>query len=167
MCYSMSSLYWFRMKILLFRCSYEDCQAVFALPSALKRHENSHYREYKCNKEGCVYVTNKWSLLRKHIADVHQTKHVCSICGLTVSTSKQLNIHSQIHQKERQVFACTWKDCDRSYTTVSNLQQHLKSFHLKVKPYNCTRPNCSATFAHKVLFLMRSKIVYNFLFEHK
>jgi hypothetical protein len=74
-----------------FKCSYEDCQAVFALPSALKRHENSHYREYKCNKEGCVYVTNKWSLLRKHIADVHQTKHVCSICGLTVSTSKQVS----------------------------------------------------------------------------
>ncbi|EFA78572.1 hypothetical protein PPL_09224 [Heterostelium album PN500] len=59
-------------------------------------------------------------------------QHQCPQCPKTFKTAKALRLHSATHVPidERYNFPCTYEGCLRVYTKKSNLDSHIKQFHI-------------------------------------
>jgi uncharacterized Zn-finger protein len=44
---------------------------------------------------------------------------------------------------------CFWEGCEKSFKSNKALQVHVKSSHLKIKPFQCIVNGCQASFPHK------------------
>ncbi|KAH7827451.1 putative transcription factor IIIA [Monocercomonoides exilis] len=49
----------------------------------------------------------------------------------------------------RQAFACNWPDCNKQFSSQSNLIKHIHTTHLKLHSYVCLYPKCYHRFSHK------------------
>ena len=102
-----------------FSCKYRQ--------SLIDHMERLHLQnEYKCDMEGCDYVTKQ----KRKLAE-HKTRHgeelICPICGKTFSTSKAWAKHKRETHKPKTERKCEY--CD--YTTISQKMyiKHLKWRH--------------------------------------
>jgi len=126
-----------------FKCSI--CSKEFALRNRLKRHEEMHSKTYQCSADGCQFVANLWSQMRKHMAEHHARR--CNTCGKEFASSYNLKIHREaVHEKPHN-FKCPFEDCDRSYNRHSSLKQHCDAKHSGTL-YVCQYPDCEKTFMH-------------------
>ncbi|KAL8190963.1 UNVERIFIED_CONTAM: Transcription factor IIIA [Gekko kuhli] len=144
---------------LFFRCSHQGCEARFAIPHQLKRHEKTH-EGYMCRKDGCSFIGKTWSQLRKHTITAHIEPVVCSVCAKTFTRKDYLRCHQKIHASEREVFRCPRESCGRTYTTLFNLQSHIVSFHEEKRPFSCDHPGCGKVFSMKQS-LVRHAVVHD------
>ncbi|GLJ19076.1 hypothetical protein SUGI_0342660 [Cryptomeria japonica] len=134
-------------------CPDRFCDKAFKYPSKLAKHlEDVHstkYTEIICCEPGCLkYFTNA-EALKEHLRQAHN-RICCEVCG-SQQLKKQIKRHMRIHENKTCVksIACPYERCLHSYTTKSNLRQHIKSVHLELKPFKCQFGGCGMTFAHK------------------
>ncbi|XP_022020765.1 transcription factor IIIA [Helianthus annuus] len=136
-----------------YTCSEPGCGKVFKYASKLKTHEESHVRletiEAFCGEPGCKkYFTNK-QCLKTHIQSCHQ-HIICEICGvkqLKKNMKRHLRTHEEDVSKERT--KCSFDGCNLTFSTDSNLRQHIKASHLQEKPYVCSISGCGMSFSFK------------------
>ncbi|KAB1205893.1 Transcription factor IIIA [Morella rubra] len=125
-------------------CQEMGCERVFRFASKLRKHEDSH------GKFLCYSNPNYFDLcLKAHIQSCHQ--HItCEICG-TKQLKKNIKRHLRTHEAEVSLekIKCNYKGCLHTFSNKSNLCQHIKAVHLKLRPFACTFSGCGLRFAHK------------------
>ncbi|PIN21125.1 hypothetical protein CDL12_06189 [Handroanthus impetiginosus] len=134
-------------------CSEHGCGKVFKYLSKLHKHEDSHVKlesvEAFCAEPGCMkYFTNE-QCLKEHIWSCHQ--HViCDKCG-TKQLKKNIKRHIRMHEAgvSSERIKCSVEGCSLTFSTASNLNQHIKAVHLELKPFTCSIPGCNMKFAFK------------------
>ncbi|XP_053561545.1 LOW QUALITY PROTEIN: transcription factor IIIA [Bombina bombina] len=138
-----------------YKCTHEGCEQSFSVPSKLKRHEKVH-AGYPCRKDNlCSFVGKTWSEYVKHVAESHQGEFhmamanpaICDVCNKNLKHKSYLKEHKKRHEKENCIFACPKEGCDRTYTTMFNLQNHIMSFHEEQRPFACDHTGCGKSFA--------------------
>lgn len=134
-------------------CLEPGCGKVFKYPSKLRKHEDSHVRletvEAFCAEPGCMkYFTNE-QCLKAHLQSCHQ--HInCEICGskqLRKNIKRHLRTHEEVVSNQR--IKCSFDGCDLTFSTGSNLRQHIKAAHFQQKPFVCSISGCGMRFSFK------------------
>ncbi|XP_019264539.1 PREDICTED: transcription factor IIIA-like isoform X1 [Nicotiana attenuata] len=134
-------------------CSEPGCGKVFKFASKLKKHEDSHVKlekmEALCLEPGCMKHFTNEKCLKEHIESCHQ-HIVCEICG-TKQLKKNIKRHLQTHEEEStsERIKCEFQHCQHTFSTKSNLIQHVKAVHLGDKPFSCGIAGCGMKFAFK------------------
>jgi KRAB domain-containing zinc finger protein len=153
-----------------FKCN--QCHMKFRVKHALL----NHFSEYHTTQEGqstmeklklfkCCKCSSKFQFktsLQQHQRDVHakKQKKVCNQCSFTCNKKKQLMAHIiTAHNntgelsKKMDFFLKTqteWK-CDKcnysSFSSVRNLNRHIKAIHSRQKDFMCD--HCSTLFSEK------------------
>ncbi|KAM0969553.1 hypothetical protein TB2_017425 [Malus domestica] len=135
-------------------CQEIGCGKVFLFASKLRKHESSHVHmdsvEAFCSEAGCMkYFTND-QCLKDHILSCHQ--HVtCEICG-SKKLKRNIKRHLLTHKggaPSVERIKCSYKGCLHTFSTKSNLTQHVKAVHLEDKPFACSFSGCGMRFAYK------------------
>ena len=122
-------------------------------------------RMFKC--EHCPYASKKKFLIKNHIEEVHEKikKHICKDCGFATSRSIRLKNHvkvvhekvkkdacedsdhatsdnyilknqeESVHEIDEKQFKC--EECGYAVRHKSNLRQHIKGVHEKIKNHVC------------------------------
>ncbi|KAI5320457.1 hypothetical protein L3X38_040165 [Prunus dulcis] len=132
----------------------QDCGKVFKFASKLQKHENSHVKldsvEAFCSEPGCMKYFSNEKCLKAHIQSCHQ--HItCEICG-TKKLKRNIERHLCTHEGGRasvERIKCSYKGCLHTFSTKSNLHQHVKAVHLEHKPFVCSFSGCGMRFAYK------------------
>ncbi|XP_030934774.1 transcription factor IIIA isoform X2 [Quercus lobata] len=136
-----------------FVCQEIGCGKVFKFASKLRKHEESHVKldsvEALCCEPGCMKYFSNEECLKAHIQSCHQ--HItCEICG-TKQLRRNIKRHLQIHEDTVSLerVKCHYDGCLHTFSTKSNLHQHIKAVHLDIKPFACSFSGCGMRFAHK------------------
>lgn len=140
-----------------YQCTHEGCQMRFTFPSKLKRHEKVH-RGYPCNEEGCSFTGKTWTEYLRHRKEQHRRILQCGQCNKVFRDSWFLQQHQHVHSETRVVLRCPRDGCDRSFTTIFNLESHISSFHEELRPFTCTHSGCGKTFAMRQSLQRHSNI---------
>ncbi|KAK6127157.1 hypothetical protein DH2020_039105 [Rehmannia glutinosa] len=134
-------------------CAEPGCGKVFKYLSKLQKHEDSHVKldsvEALCGEPGCMkYFTNDYCL-KEHIRSCHQYI-ICDKCG-TKQLKKNIKRHIRMHEAgvSTDRIKCSVEGCLLTFSTTSNLKQHMKAVHLELKPFTCSIPGCHMRFAFK------------------
>ncbi|GAV75051.1 zf-C2H2 domain-containing protein/zf-C2H2_4 domain-containing protein [Cephalotus follicularis] len=134
-------------------CQEIGCGKVFKYASKLRKHEDSHVKldsvEAFCSEPGCMkYFTNE-QFLKAHIHSCHRYT-TCNVCG-TKQLRKNIKRHLRTHETRpsSKRIKCEFKGCLHTFSTKSNLRQHLKSAHYEIKPFVCCFPGCGMRFSYK------------------
>lgn len=134
-------------------CSKSGCGKVFKFASKLRKHDDSHIKletlEAFCSEPGCMkYFTNE-QCLKEHVRSCHQHV-VCAKCG-TKQLKKNIKRHLRMHEAgaSSERIKCSYDACPCTFSTMSNLKQHINAVHLELKPFACKFPECGMKFSFK------------------
>ncbi|XP_074306816.1 transcription factor IIIA-like [Silene latifolia] len=132
-------------------CQKSGCGKEFKYASQLQKHEESHVEcsEAYCADPSCMKAFANRECLQEHMRSCHQYI-ICEVCG-SKHLRKNYKRHLQSHDDDgsSEVLNCNFEGCDHSFTTSSNLRQHVKAVHLNLKPFACSVSGCSMRFAFK------------------
>ncbi|KAK8691859.1 hypothetical protein V6N13_075354 [Hibiscus sabdariffa] len=134
-------------------CQEVGCGKVFKFASKLKKHEDSHVKldsvEAFCSEPGCMkYFTNE-QCLKAHVQSCHAYIN-CQICGAK-QLKKNIKRHLQTHESggvASERIKCDFEGCLHTFSTKSNLRQHIKAVHEELRPYACSF-GCGMKFSYK------------------
>ncbi|KAI4341959.1 hypothetical protein MLD38_026627 [Melastoma candidum] len=133
-------------------CSEDECRKVFKYASRLRKHEDSHSKldsvEAFCSQ--CMKYFSNAGCLKEHMRVAHQYVR-CPVCGLK-KLKKNLMRHLRTHEEmssDCESIKCNINGCKRSFSSKSNLHQHIKARHDETRPYICCFPDCGKAFAYK------------------
>ena len=89
------------------RCAYPSCssKAIFVRPCDLRKHFHRHSKDFFCRHEGCPQRTEGGFSSRKDRAR-HEAKHNPGV-------------------------ECEWEGCERIFSRVDNMKDHIRRIHLK------------------------------------
>ncbi|KAG9449066.1 hypothetical protein H6P81_009031 [Aristolochia fimbriata] len=136
-------------------CQETGCGKVFKFASQLKRHADSHvkldFTEAICSEPNCKQYFSNEECLRAHIQSCH--RHVeCDVCGAR-QLKKNLRRHLLSHEGKvssvSERIRCSYSGCCCTFSTVSNLNQHIKAIHLEHRPFACRFSGCGKKFPYK------------------
>ncbi|KAJ6877858.1 hypothetical protein NC651_030566 [Populus alba x Populus x berolinensis] len=135
-------------------CQEPGCGKAFRYPSKLRKHEDSHvsldHVEAMCLEPGCMKHFSNKECLKAHIHSSHQYIN-CDICG-TKQLKKNIKRHLRAHEPasdSTERIKCHFKGCQHTFSTKTNLNQHVKAVHLEHRPFLCGFPGCDMRFAYK------------------
>ncbi|KVH97708.1 transcription factor IIIA-like [Cynara cardunculus var. scolymus] len=136
-----------------YACLEPGCGKVFKYASKLQKHEESHVRletvEAFCAEPGCMKYFANEQCLKTHLQFCHQ--HIsCEICGskqLKKNIKRHLRTHDKVVSKER--IKCSFNGCNLTFSTISNLRQHVKAAHFQQKEFVCSISGCGMRFSFK------------------
>ncbi|XVE61565.1 hypothetical protein DITRI_Ditri06bG0050700 [Diplodiscus trichospermus] len=134
-------------------CQEVGCGKVFKFASKLRKHEDSHVKldsvEAFCSEPSCMkYFTNE-QCLKAHVQSCHQYIN-CQICGtkqLKKNIKRHMRSHESVVASER--IKCDFEGCLHTFSTKSNLSQHVKAVHEELKPFACSFSGCGMRFSYK------------------
>ncbi|KAK9022540.1 hypothetical protein V6N11_002796 [Hibiscus sabdariffa] len=134
-------------------CQEVGCGKVFKFASKLRKHEDSHVKldsvEAFCSEPSCMkYFTNE-QCLKAHVQSCHQYIN-CQICGakqLKKNIKRHLRSHESCVASER--IKCDFEGCLHTFSTKSNMRQHVKAVHEELKPFACSFSGCGMRFSFK------------------
>ena len=88
-------------------------------------------------------------------------KHVytCTICNKVFDRPYRLTRHLNIHDPNRPRVSC--QICDRSFTRLDTLENHIKSMHSEERPYTCPYASCQKNFAMQTALTNHLKVHTN------
>ncbi|XVF24778.1 hypothetical protein REPUB_Repub13aG0157000 [Reevesia pubescens] len=134
-------------------CQEVGCGKVFKFASKLKKHEDAHVKldsvEAFCSEPSCMkYFTNE-QCLKAHVQSCHQYIN-CQICG-TNQLKKNIKRHLRSHESgvASERIKCHFEGCLHTFSTQSNLCQHVKAVHEELKPFACSFSGCGMRFSYK------------------
>ncbi|GMI91883.1 transcription factor IIIA [Hibiscus trionum] len=134
-------------------CQEVGCGKVFKFASKLRKHEDSHVKvdsvEAFCSEPSCMkYFTNE-QCLKAHVQSCHQYVN-CQICGAK-QLKKNIKRHLQSHESgvASERIKCDFEGCLHTFSTKSNMRQHVKAVHEELKPFACSFSGCGMRFAFK------------------
>ncbi|KAA8528049.1 hypothetical protein F0562_035082 [Nyssa sinensis] len=136
-----------------YTCPEIGCGKVFKYLSKLRKHEDSHVKldtvEAFCSEPGCMKHFTNDQCLKAHIQSCHQYI-TCEICG-TKQLKKNFKRHVRTHEAQgsSERVKCNFEGCLHTFTTRSNLHQHVKAVHLELRPFACSIPGCGMRFPFK------------------
>jgi len=125
----------------------------FATKRELRKHRNLvHDKRYLCGELECGQRFGRFLELRKHRKEVHHHEHVCETCGLTFPADRrqQYRVHLATHDPNREIHTCSHPNCGKIFTTIGNLNVHIKVVHEGLRPFACVAPNCNKAYPHKI-----------------
>ncbi|XP_061385112.1 gastrula zinc finger protein XlCGF26.1-like isoform X7 [Danaus plexippus] len=115
------------------------CGAGFVNSFRLKRHETTHLKKksgFACRHCGLVFAAE--SKKKAHVNAEHkgiEGHSVCQICKARFKNYYQKTRHMmQVHNVE----GIKCEKCDKRFNLKSNLMLHMRSVHLKERPYECS-----------------------------
>ncbi|KAL9240051.1 hypothetical protein vseg_014312 [Gypsophila vaccaria] len=131
-------------------CQIAECGKEFKYASQLQKHEESHVEcsETFCADPSCMKTFANRERLSDHMRSCHQYI-ICEVCG-SKHLRKNYKRHLQSHDdSSTEVLKCNFEGCEHSFTTSSNLRQHVKAVHLNLRPFACSVSGCNMRFAFK------------------
>lgn len=127
-----------------FKCEY--CDEYFPKKIKLLKHSRAmHKDKIQPKKISCYYPYCFKSYLTQHSLDKHIEK-VHSGQNNKNNNSDSQSMEDNL-KKEKEYFKCSYDNCFKTYSTMFNLNTHIKSFHLKLKSFLCG--TCQMAFSHK------------------
>lgn len=129
------------------------CYEKFNVREALREHKKFHKvadgsgenvrGEFICDFCGKICVTKQ--KIRQHMGSHDSTRtkerHLCNVCGMWLSSKRNLNIHNRVVHIGEKKHKCRF--CDRSFSSSQHLKIHINR-HEGIRPYACKQ--CSKTF---------------------
>jgi hypothetical protein len=133
----------------------EDSESKLVDSSSVESHsENGQHNGDKLTCKTCGKKFDRKFNLERHLQskNVHQVglrkKYVpkpakCDICEKMFHSSSALSVHRKIHDEDQR-YLCSV--CDRRFTQMSNMKQHMKTIHYHIKDEACDI--CGKQFSH-------------------
>ncbi len=115
-----------------YRIEGKQCPTCKNYYNNLKRHMIYHTKDrlYTCTKDSCTKTFVDKNGLQQHLKTHGQTRHACSNCPKTFSSSTNLRKHANIaHNPNHQRFACDHVSCSVSFKRSDDLLKHIRSVH--------------------------------------
>ncbi|XP_068637251.1 transcription factor IIIA-like [Aristolochia californica] len=136
-------------------CQEIGCGKVFKFASRLKKHADSHvkldFTEAICSEPNCMEYFSNAECLRAHVQSCHRYVE-CDVCDAR-QLKKNLKRHLQSHEGKvpsaTERIRCSYSGCCYTFSTVSNLNQHVKAVHLALRPFTCRFSGCGKRFPYK------------------
>lgn len=133
-------------------CYYPYCNKSYISEQKL----NEHIRKYHMNlinnpnkiKEGQIFINNK----NENIFNDYNSDY-------DNNDDKEIKSENSSIIKEKKYFKCPYINCLKVYSSHYNLSVHIKTFHLKIKSFECSL--CSNKYFHKV------SLKKHLMIEHK
>ncbi|KAI1769015.1 hypothetical protein GGR53DRAFT_475393 [Hypoxylon sp. FL1150] len=136
-----------------FPCDFKDsetgyaCGAGFDNSGALRKHQEREHGEIRFWCDECSAQSGDdgrqqrvgfttMAQLQTHIKQTHVN---CMFCGLRFNGRSNLEEHIESEHanpktvEERKTVACTWPGCTKTFTKISNMNVHVRSFHEGIK----------------------------------
>ncbi|CAJ2506135.1 Uu.00g002650.m01.CDS01 [Anthostomella pinea] len=142
------------LHVAAFQCSHKDsitgavCGAGFDSAGPLRRHQEREHGEDRYFCDDCVNTITEdgstksvgfptLTLLQAHMKQSHIN---CMFCGVLCGGREDLELHIESQHtrndqedkttlEERKTVACTWPDCSKTFTKVSNMNIHRRTAH--------------------------------------
>eukprot|EP00731_Ephydatia_muelleri_P021415 Em0014g6a len=73
------------------------------------------------------------------------SQFICTSCSKVFDRPYRLQRHMQIHNPNRPRVSCDI--CDRTFTRLDTLENHMKCLHTEERPFRCVVESCNKTFA--------------------
>nr|XP_032647153.1 P43 5S RNA-binding protein-like [Chelonoidis abingdonii] len=136
--------------VLPFVCQEPGCTMKFASAAKRKAHQRKH-AGYMCPKPDCGTVLSTWTERQKHLRQ-HPVEYKCQLCLKIFKKPGGLRWHKSFHSQQKQAllkpaWACPKADCQASFTTIFNLESHIRKVHLQLLKYRCYFTGCEKAFA--------------------
>ncbi|KAG9187640.1 hypothetical protein G6011_05511 [Alternaria panax] len=122
------------------------CSQRFNRPCRLETHMRSHNKErpFACAEPGCDKTFPRKDHLQRHLKNAHsdpatERTFTCDWngCGKSFTSNGRLQRHRDAHDSK---FYCTdFPPCNEAFRKAKALEAHVRSQHLEVKPYTCSR----------------------------
>jgi general transcription factor IIIA len=146
-----------------FQCTHTDaatgeqCSEGFDTAGRLKAHEGrihggTRFFCIECpesDDDGTEVVSySTYADLQTHIRTEHPP--TCSHCSIVCSTTRELRRHIDLAHGgqdllERQVYLCSYTDCNRGFTKKGNLNVHVRTVHEGEKRFICGETDLSTS----------------------
>ncbi|XP_017261948.1 general transcription factor IIIA, b isoform X2 [Kryptolebias marmoratus] len=114
---------------------FHGCTKEFSTYGKLKHHKRVH-EGYPCGAEPCPFWAKTWSEYLKH-REHHKAK-------------------VGVHTKEKMDYLCSREGCDKKFSRLFRLKNHVLGDHEGKKPFSC--PDCGKSFAVKETLWRHSKM---------
>ncbi|KAL6973197.1 hypothetical protein U1Q18_027377 [Sarracenia purpurea var. burkii] len=143
-----------------FDCPVKNCNVKFSFQGNVNRHVKEFHDEANssikldtvevfCSELDCMKHFTNEQCLKAHLQSCHQ-HIICEICG-TRQLKKNIKRHLRTHEVDSlsERIKCNFKGCLHTFSTRSNLHQHVKAMHLALRPFSCSIPGCNMRFPFK------------------
>ena len=134
----------------IFKC--DSCSKSFKIFKTLKEHIAYTHEEIECMT--CRSSFGGKQELKEHIELAHGVStQICTTCGITFSDKNELKDHNNLthglvyEYKNGAKHKCN--ECEKSFTSESNLQKHIYTIHMGRRDFVCT--TCGKSFVVKAL----------------
>lgn len=95
-------------------------------------------------------------MIRKHMKEIHK-EHVCNKCKILFHGSLSFKSHfHSCQQKKKPTPTTTCKFCEKTFSTISVLNRHIRTVHEKIREYSCDL--CDKSFQHKSHLLAHQSV---------
>lgn len=114
-----------------------SCGKFIGSTKVLELHFNNHIRtgaSFRCHECNKVYKTeaNFNSHMRSMHADGEDNNRYQCECGKTFKEARHLEVHKNTHLPDELKFTHACDHCNKKYSSVFTLRQHIKHVHVKV-----------------------------------
>ena len=175
-------------------CPYPECKKEFCKPSQLKIHVDTVHLKLKPHKcDECGEAFGRKEHLKRHIDTVHLKlkNFICKFCDESFGTQSYLNSHIALFHENISIFSCKeceekftsqykldthhsieherheheCPECGRTFKRKGDLNRHINTVHMKLKPHKC-HICCREAFTQKASLERHIKSVHENIRDH-